>query len=147
MCPIISSGSGDSAKTLLKGQDGLTQAGVRLHFLAYRAMGMKNRGVVSPETISNGWQGLLGHFAAQIHGHLARERDVLRPLLAGHVAEPDVVVFGNRPLDPLDGQGGLFLLLDRVAQQIFQCFVRQRFSGQGGIRSGPQERTLQLPDV
>ena len=50
------------------------------------------------------WKRLLGQLAAEEHGHLAGQGDLLLARGAGELGHGEAVVGGDRLLDPLDGR-------------------------------------------
>src|SRR6056297_600487 len=64
---------------------------------------MHHSGVISPtKTAPNLGQRTAGHLLAQIHGHLPRTRKGAQAFRANHIAEANIVVIRDLPLNFLD---------------------------------------------
>jgi len=96
--------------------------------------------VASAEGFADGVERTFGHLAREIHGDLAREGDVFRAALAGHVGEADVKMFGNFFLDDFDADGKTAFFVQDFAQQSFNDFDAQFFPGERGVGSHADER-------
>ena len=88
-----------------------------------------------------------GHLARKIHGDLAREGDVFRPALAGHVGQADVEMFGDFFLDDFDADGQPAFFVQNFAQQTFDDFDGQFFAGERRVGGDADERAFEPADV
>ena len=91
------------ADHLLENVKLVIELGVAQTFLRNLADGVHHRRVVpAPEVFSDLGQAVLSELLREVHGDLARMRDVGRTTLGVHVGHLDLVVVGNRLLDVLD---------------------------------------------
>src|SRR3974390_2668468 len=80
--------------------DHLADIGVHFHAVFHQAAGVENSTMIaSAECLTNRVKRAFRHLAGQVHRDLAREGDVFRAALAGHVSQADVKMLGHPFLD------------------------------------------------
>ena len=89
----------------------------------------------------------LGHLPREEHGDLAREGDVFRAPLAGHVGQPDVEMLRHLLLDDFDADRVAAFLVQDFAQQALDHFERQLLAGERGVGGHADQRAFQPADV
>jgi hypothetical protein len=128
--------------------DDLADAGIDFHAVFHEAAGMKHGAVIATaKGFADGTEGAFSHLPRQEHGDLARERDILRPALAGHVREADIEVFGHFFLDDFDADGITAFFMKDFAKQAFDDFEAQLFAGQRRVGRNADEGAFEAADV
>ena len=91
-------------KTVFEQGQRLVDRGVVLALFVYAAPGVENRSMIFSKGLADCREGEIREFTGKKHSNLPRKSDICRPFLAHHVGKTNIVVFGNRALDALDGK-------------------------------------------
>src|SRR6266851_4710846 len=108
---------------------------------------MHDRGVIATtEFLADLRQRARRQLLGEIHCDLARPRDGTSPALGGHLAQTDVEMLGDAPLDFVDGYPPL-TEAQQVAQQLLCALQRDLAPDQLHICNDAIERALEFSDV
>ena len=132
---------------MFKQGQGLVYRVIILTLLIDATPGMQDGCVVLPKRLTNGWEGEVRELTGKEHGDLPRKGNIRRAFLAHHVGKTDIVIFGNRTLNTLDGKHFLFFGIQRVVQEFFQAFKRDFTFGQTGKGGGANQGALKASYV
>jgi hypothetical protein len=122
--------------------------GVLLAHVVHRLAGMNDSAVITAaKRVSDFLEGMLRERPREEHRDLPRNRDVVRPALARHVAMADLEVIGHAFLNRFNRQDVLRLLHQYVVQQPFRGRQVERLTGERGVALDLEQCTLKAPNV